>query len=306
MSTASAAKPSNKKVRKRNSSGSKNSSRGAGGVKTLTERDLVETAQLPTRVVGEQAEKANTLNDPAIVAAGQPRRQPLRKKNSTGNMAMPKGDSKGMSDKGAPTQLSGPGKTTIVPKAPRAMRRGRQSNHHPAKAPSKVASGEEAESVVCAPKTPQRKEKAPTAATPPRLQVNKSRRERTGSQSTKANESVDTEPAQGQIDDKARCVRFQTESRSVLGSGESIDERLPVRNDGNEKEKELMGAVSDTLAQQKTLNEAAALLAHTAFNGFPHSSVYPNFNLAQQQLASAQVIAQLRASVEGFRTLKSK
>ena len=67
-----------------------------------------------------------------------------------------------------------------------------------------------------------------------------------------------------------------------------------------------MGAVSDTLAQQKTLNEAAALLAHTAFNGFPHSSVYPNFNLAQQQLASAQVIAQLRASVEGFRTLKSE
>lgn len=66
----------------------------------------------------------------------------------------------------------------------------------------------------------------------------------------------------------------------------------------------------DAIAQQAAYYDAATLLAQTHMPSLQNvvNPLYTNLlstSLAQQQLATAQVLANLRASVSGFKPLKS-
>lgn len=73
---------------------------------------------------------------------------------------------------------------------------------------------------------------------------------------------------------------------------------------------EVKGLSPEALAQQAAFHDAATLLAQSTMPSLPNfaNPLYANLlstNLAQQQLATAQVLANLRASVGGFKPMKS-
>lgn len=75
------------------------------------------------------------------------------------------------------------------------------------------------------------------------------------------------------------------------------------------KSSESKALTQDMIAHQAALHDAAALLAQNATVPSLANPVYANLlttNLAQQQLATAQVLANLRASVGGFKPMKSE
>lgn len=158
----------------------------------------------------------DTLNDPAIVAAGRPRRQPLSKKpgiiNKENSVVIEAGKADG-NNKPKSTKVT---KATVPSekgqdKSPRGARK---SSGGRIKSASKTST-EMDDSIVSVPKaTTPRKERSkfPAAATPPRSQSDRSKR---GNQVEKANESMESEASLP--DDKARSVRFQTDSPPSVG-----------------------------------------------------------------------------------------
>jgi hypothetical protein len=294
MSAAIQTRPSNKKSKKRFNVGTKENKESVVEMNTVKETTSPSNKNLSSNVIPTSTSPAtltkldnteNPLNDPAIVAAGRPRRQPLRKKSDLTNVlnnSTPtpgKGDAEKVDTKPASMTTVTNSKPLVSDKAvPRAAKT------------TPKATNEEDESVVCAPKLTLKREKGsvPTAATPPRFQSSaKNRRDRADSLSTRANESMESEHQ----DEKSRTVRF-TINPSQAGSTKQAPGTVDI------------DAAKTFVQQQAALNDAAVLLAQSALPGF-----YPNFlassNLAQQQLASAQVLAQLRASVEGFKALKN-
>lgn len=315
MTATNQTKPVNKRAKKKVNAVNKETKISDIDMKKEEEEEMAvssTTIANPVTLSSKSGEgKGNALNDPAIVAAGKPRRQPLSKKSESANIDnashsatlkedTEKGDGNTVTITTRSQKSSASDKSpTAAPKAPRAMRKPRSSHQNSTMKSTPKAANEEDESVICAPKVASRKVRSdvPTAATPPRFLAAKAKRERATSISTKANDSMESEVSQQE--DKSRSVRF--DAGSVQGSIKQVS----VANESDSKP-----VTKDALVQQAALSDAAALLAQSTLSGFPHPSLYPNFlassNLAQQQLASAQVLAQLRASVEGLKALKSE
>lgn len=203
----------NKKVKKRTSSGSKENRASGRGAKA-------EEEQASPALAGPEGTKAiATLNDPAIIAAGRPRRQPLSKKTSATNMdgtaASPEaGKTDGTKARGN-RSVKVTGERSSPETSPKATRGGRKrrggGNHGSSKSAATKSNTEGDESVSStATKSTPRKERSShthTAPTPPRFRTAKSKQEQAAN---KTNESIDSE--ESQPDDKTRSVRFQTES----------------------------------------------------------------------------------------------
>jgi hypothetical protein len=225
MSTATPAKSVNKRGKKRTVSNNKEKKNPTSKY-VIAEDEASESITVAAPSTLSSA-KESALNDPAIVAAGRPRRQPLSKKSSLSYMASPDkfdADKEEVgAKKAAKTVASEKSAVAVVPKAPRAMRKSRPSHQHSKSIQS--TTNQEDESVVCAPKGPPKKDKAafPTAATPPRFQeAAKSRRERATSHLAKANESLESQ--EGQEEDNTKEVRFQTDSVRGLAVSETMSE----------------------------------------------------------------------------------
>ncbi|UZJ52921.1 hypothetical protein CBS101457_002241 [Exobasidium rhododendri] len=256
----------------------------------------------PVTDLSKNDTKEGTFIDPAIVATGKCRRQPLSKRHDAANVisiptsTSPKDDTEKVNANPAPLirtrKVSVSDKSpALVNKAARILRKPRPSHQSSVSRTSKKAVHEEEEGSTASAR--EERNDVPTAATPPRFRGSKASRERTTSVSTKANESLESNVSHH--DDKARSVRFFTEP----------DQTINKQAAG--KEEDVRSSTRDVFAQAAAINDAATLLAQS---GLSHSSLYPNLlvnsTLAKQQLASAQVLAQLRASVEGLKVLSSK
>lgn len=226
MSASPPTKPTNNRAKKRTSSGSKENRASGRGTKTENEQVSLAKSESSPDLSATDKTKEVALNDPAIVAAGRPRRQPLSKKPSTTDMdSTTAGVEKSKTD-GAKNRASRAPKPTAAtsdksspetsPKTNRNGRKRRGANQNTSKTASKPesTSAEADESVSSTTKSTPRKERSshsyPAAATPPRFQAAKNKRDNAVN---KANESLDSESSQP--DDKARSVRFQTESPPV-------------------------------------------------------------------------------------------
>lgn len=212
MSAVAPAKAVSKKIKKRRSSNGKEN-RESEMIQVSPSNSVSSTAS--TTRLDKLSKEGNTLNDPAIVAAGQPRRQPLSKKSSIINkessfVAEAAGKVDG-NNKLKATRVIKP--TAPGDRSPRSTKKssGRASHYQQGSKISSKTSADMDDSIVSAPRaaTPRKeRSKFPTAATPPRSQSDKSKRG--SNQVERANESMESETSLP--DEKARSVRFQTES----------------------------------------------------------------------------------------------